>query len=209
MRYPIHKQIYQNMDVSAKRKVSVWMETILLVIPYAVAFAIFLVHGEIKLGILILLFGFILLTSVMFMQSMPKTSGYLKLEDDILFHNTMNTFRHKRYQYSDISCLYVGDCPKQYVKPKSRSAVFTEEEWRSLYGTYIVALDKDGVVMFVCSYCDSAWDFLLRQCRSTIERVMTEEEWLASRKEQSELEKKTEDNNGYWEIVKKYDDYIN
>ena len=94
-------------------------------------------------------------------------------------------------------------------KTKEKTSRYTAEEWRLMYGKYIIALDEEKFPMFICSYSDTVWKILSERCKDTAEKIFTEKEWLEYKQKQIELEKNAERENGCSEIISKYDGYIN
>ena len=207
MRCPVHKKINYTAEKSKKifgRATKFWIVLSMLLI-----LDIFMIVGEIWLGLLILLLGICLGTILYWDMTLPETSGYLELEEDIIFHNVFGRLKHKRYQYRDIRYLYIDECPVLFRPDEGKNACYSSGKWCSMYGKYVIAENQDHVVMFACSYADAVWDFLLQRCGDTAEKIYTEKEWMEYKQKKIELEKKTENDNGYQEIVSGYDGYIN
>lgn len=207
MRYPVHKKQHE-IEKSRPQKVlgRALIQGIELLI--FLAFGIFMIVGKTGLGIMMLWLG-ICMGIGLYEVILPETSGYLKLGEDIVFHNVFGKLRYRRYQYRDIHYLCIDDCPVLFRKNKNKNTRYTGEEWRSIYGKYVIAINQDNGIMFACSYTDAVWDFLTERCRDTAEKIFNEKEWLEYKQERIALEKKTEIDNGHWEIVSQFDGYVN
>ena len=140
---------------------------------------------------------------------LPLHSGYLRLEDCIVFHNILGHYRHSRYSYEEVTWLYTGYCPKNFTKPKYRRILYSYEEWEALYGNYIVGLDQDKRVLFVCGYDQAAWDLLKKKCPQVKTYNLTAEDYLAYNREHAEIEANTNKIHGYAQEIEKYDGYVN
>lgn len=179
--------------------------------PFIIIFSMLLYIGEIKYafffvaGVLLVLIPIAI--SVKKNTALPAQNGYLELADDILFHDTMRIRYHKRYQYHEIAWLYVGDCPQEFVKMKTRSLCYSQEEWRLLYGNYIVALDSQECILFAIRFSEKVWNTLLERCQNTIKHVIPEDgEYVRQKRE---IEEKTLEANGYQDKIHKFEGYIN
>lgn len=208
MRYPVHKKMHE-IEQTKSRKVLECIVKVWIELPALLAFGIFMLVGEIWPGLLMLLVGTCLAVGVHLTTALPETSGYVELGEDIVFHNVMGKYRHRRYQYGDIRYICIDDCPAQFRKNKSKNSCYTGEEWRSIYGKYVIAISRDNDIMFACSYTDGVWNFLAEQCSDTAEKNFTEKEWLEYKQAQIELQKKTENDNGYRKIISQFDGYVN
>lgn len=208
MRYPVHKKMNET-EQTKSRKVLECIGKLWIELPVLLAFGIFMMAGEIWPELLMLLVGMCLAVGVHLTTALPETSGYLELGEDIVFHNVMGKYRHRRHQYSDIRYICIDDCPAQFRKNKSKNSCYTGEEWRSIYGKYVIAINRDNNIMFACSYTDGVWDLLTERCSDTAEKIFTEKEWLEYKQAQIELQKKTENDNGYRKIISQFDGYVN
>ena len=141
--------------------------------------------------------------------ALPLHSGYLQLEERIVFHNTLGHYRHSRHSYENVVWLYTGYCPRIFTKPKRRRIFFSYEEWEALYGNYIVGLDQDKKVLFVCGYDQAAWELLKEKCPQAKTYNLTAEDYLAYNRERAEIEANTNKMHGYTEEIQKYDGYVN
>lgn len=74
---------------------------------------------------------------------------------------------------------------------------------------YVIAANQDYAVMFACSYAKTVWDYLVQRCGDTADNIFTVKEWMEYKQKQIELEKKTQNDNGYQGIIFRYDGYIN
>lgn len=209
MRYPVHKKVNHAAEKSKVWKILGSVVQLWIALPMLLAFCIFMIADKIWLGLLMLLLGICSEAGLYWLMTIPETSGYLELGEEIIFHNMFGKLKHKRYQYRDIRYLYIDDCPVQFRKYKKTNTCYSAEEWCSMYGKYVIAENQDHAVMFACSYADTVWDFLLQRCGDTAEKIYTEKEWTDYKQKQIELEKKTENDNGYQEVVSGYDGYIN
>lgn len=209
MRYPIHKKVEKKTEKSKSQRVFELIGKLILALPFLIAFVIFMIFGKIGMGLFVAAIGVVVFSMLCFITKMPETSGYLELGENIIFHNVIGKIQHKKYQYKDIMCLCIDDCPWMFRKNKGKNSRYTAEEWRLMYGKYIIALDEEKFPMFICSYSDTVWKILSERCKDTAEKIFTEKEWLEYKQKQIELEKNAERENGCSEIISKYDGYIN
>ena len=211
MRFSVHKKLDQKrfIPISGTEKKLLTIILILLMIPYIfVTGAVFFLKDYL-LGTTLLCLLLLLGVAILYATAMPLQSGYLKLADEIIFFNKLGKFQYKKYQYQEIAWLYVGYCPIEFTKKKSRSIHFTPEEWASMYGKYIVALNSDKGTLFACGYQDDAWNILVNKCQNTAKHIMTEEKFHTYQEMQIRLEQETCIKNGYQEKISKYDGYVN
>lgn len=211
MRFSVHKKLDQKrfIPISGTEKKLLTIILILLMIPYIfVTGAVFFLKAYL-LGTTLLCLLLLLGVAILYATAMPLQSGYLKLADEIIFFNKVGKYRYRKYRYQEIAWLYVGYCPIEFTKKKSRSIHFSPEEWASMYGKYIVALNSDKGTLFACGYRDDAWNILVNKCENTAEHIMTEEEFHTYQEMQKRLEQETCLENGYQEKISKYDGYVN
>lgn len=178
MRYPIHKKVEKKTEKSKSQRVFELIGKLILALPFLIAFVIFMIFGKIGMGLFVAAIGVVVFSMLCFITKMPETSGYLELGENIIFHNVIGKIQHKKYQYKDIKCLCIDDCPWMFRKNKGKNSRYTAEEWRLMYGKYIIALDEEKFPMFICSYSDTVWKILSERCKDTAEKIFTEKEWL-------------------------------
>ena len=114
--------------------------------------------------------------------------NYLILDEDIRFVVRTGTMREKTCQYSDVRAIFVDECPEEFIQPgilfnKGRSQLF----WTASYGKYIIAVDKENNVLFVCSYSEDVWEMLIARCGDSLEYIFSEEEYADFKKERKKL----------------------
>ena len=144
--------------------------------------------------------------------ALPLHSGYLRLGDCIVFHNTLGHYRHSRHSYEKVAWLYTGYCPKRFTKAKNMGRIrilYSYEEWEALYGNYIVGLNQDKKVLFICGYDQAAWELLKEKCPQAKTYNLTAEDYLAYNRELAEMEANTNKLHGYAQEIEKYDGYVN
>lgn len=215
MRFAVHElnqEEYQKTGKYDKIILILWKVLFALgMFPFIAVFIMLLYTEQIKyafffaVGVLLVLIPIAI--AVKKQAALPAQKGYLELADDILFHDTMGNRYHKRYQYHDIEWLYVGDCPWEMVKVKTRSLRYSQKEWRLLYGNYIVALDSQECILFAIRFSEKVWNTLLERCQNTIKHVIPEDGEYVRRKR--ETEEKTLEANGYQDKIQEFEGYIN
>lgn len=211
MRFSVHKKLDQKRFIpicTAEKRLLTFI-FILLMIPYIFVIGAVFFLKDYLLGTTLLCLLLLLVVAIHYAAAMPLQSGYLKLEDEIIFYNRVGKYRYRRYQYQEIAWLYVGYCPIEFTKRKSRSFHFSPEEWASMYGKYIVALNSDKGILFACGYRDEVRNILVNKCQNTAKHIMTEEEFQTYQEMQQRLEEETCLENGYQEKNSKYDGYVN
>ena len=211
MNFSVHKKLDQKrfFPVCKAEKRLLTFICILLMIPYIFVTGAALFLKEYLLGMTLFCLLLLLGVAILYATAMPLQSGYLKLTDEIVFYNKVGKYRYRKYQYQDIAWLYVGYCPIEFTKKKSRTYHFSTEEWASMYGKYIVALNSDKGTLFACGYRDDAWNLLVNKCQNTAQHIMTEEEFQTYQEMQKRLEEETCMKNSYQEKISKYDGYVN
>ncbi len=114
--------------------------------------------------------------------------NYLILGQDIRFVVRTGTMRKRICQYSDVRAIFVDECPEEFIQPgilfhKGRSQLF----WTASYGKYIIAVDKENTVLFICSYREDVWEILIERCKDSLEYILNEEEYAAFKTERKKL----------------------
>lgn len=104
--------------------------------------------------------------------------NYLILGEDIRFVVRTGTMRKRICKYSDVRTIFVDECPEEFIQPgilfhKGRSQLF----WTASYGKYIIAVDKENIVLFICSYREDVWEMLIERCKDSLEYILNEEEY--------------------------------
>ncbi len=158
--------------------------------------------------------GFIWLFMVYAFQ-IPTKKGYLQLDDSIRFHSGWRGT--KRIRYSEIGLLSIGRCPVRFTKPGGRGHyAYTMEQWEKLYGTYIIAEDTSGKVLFVCHDSAKVRKMLTEKCIDTAISIFDEKSYAAYHQKLAEnaahlkaIEQRTAEENGGQEILDEYQGYVN
>ena len=52
---------------------------------------------------------------------------------------------------------------------------------------YIVAVDKENIVLFICSYREDIWEILIERCKDSLEYILNEEEYTVFKTERKKL----------------------
>lgn len=131
--------------------------------------------------------------------------NYLILGEDIRFVVRTGTMRKRTCQYSDVRAIFVDECPEEFIQPgilfrKGRSQFF----WTASYGKYIIAVDKENIVLFICSYSEYIWQILIERCKDSLEYILNEEEYAAFKKERRKLMEQVEKETLERELEKYY-----
>lgn len=214
MKFEVHGKPFKRMlNEQDKRRIKAAK---VLIIIGAVLFLIldiiaFIAHTAAGISVLLIILFLALLS---YLSSKYKPDSYLELDDEIHFRNKGPWIRLSKgnYQYQDIAYLYLGDCPPCCIPIKARALdvniYYTREEWRTMYGTYIVACNSANEPMFACRYHDEAWKILTLRCQNTAQ-IMTEAEHKEFLKLRTQIENETKAQNDYEKSVKKHEGYIN
>lgn len=214
MKFEVHGKPFKRMlNEQDKRKIKavkvfIIIGSVLLMILDIIAF---IAHAAVGISVLLIILFLALLS---YLSSKCKPASYLELNDEIHFRNNGPWIRLSKgnYQYRDIAYLYLGDCPPCCIPIKARvlnvNIYYTREEWRAMYGIYIVACNSANEPMFACRYHDEAWKILTLRCQNTAQ-IMTEAEHKAFLKLRAQIEDETKSRNDYAKSVEKYEGYIN
>lgn len=140
MRYPIHKKVEKKTEKSKSQRVFELIGKLILALPFLIAFVIFMIFGKIGMGLFVAAIGVVVFSMLCFITKMPETSGYLELGENIIFHNVIGKIQHKKYQYKDIKCLCIDDCPWMFRKNKGKkqplySGRMASDVWKIHYCT--------------------------------------------------------------------------
>ena len=132
--------------------------------------------------------------------------NYLILGEDIRFVVTMGTMRKTTCRYSDVRAIFVDECPEEFIRPgilfyKGRSQLF----WTESYGKYIIAVDKENIVLFICSYREDVWQMLIERCKDSLEYIFDEEEYAAFKTERKKLMAQVEEETMARELERYYE----
>jgi hypothetical protein len=132
--------------------------------------------------------------------------NYLILGEDIRFVVTMGTMRKTTCRYSDVKAIFVDECPEEFIRPgilfyKGRSQLF----WTESYGKYIIAVDKENIVLFICSYREDVWQMLIERCKDSLEYIFDEEEYAAFKTERKKLMAQVEEETMARELERYYE----
>lgn len=141
--------------------------------------------------------------------------SYVEFGKKIKFRCAVNgtsssMFVRKNYKYCDIKYIGIGICPMFYRNDGKTSNVDRSDEgWTSIYGKYVIASDSMNHTMFVCRYNELAWKYLCKMCFNTANKIMGEDEYEDFLKDRIIIERQTEKDNNYDDIVGQYDGFVN
>lgn len=192
MKIPVH---CQKESYFTKKNMCVYLFMFVLCIVLILA----IVPGKEELKFLVILmitiYGVTFLALALEKLSFEKLN-YLILGEDIRFVVRTGTMRKRTCQYSDVRAIFVDECPREFIQPgilfhKGRSQLF----WTASYGKYIIAVDKENIVLFICSYREDVWEMLTKRCKGSLEYIMNEEEYadfkIKRKKLMDQVEKET------------------
>lgn len=174
MKIPVH---CQKESYFTKKNMCVYLFVFVLCIVLLLP----MVPGKEELKFIIILlttiYGVTFLAFVLEKLSFEKLN-YLILDEDIRFVIRTGTMRKTTCQYSDVRAIFVDECPEEFIQPgilfhKGRSQLF----WTASYGKYIIAVDKENIVLFICSYREDVWEMLIERCKDSLEYILNEEEY--------------------------------
>ncbi len=174
MKIPVH---CQKQSYFTKKNMCVYLFVFVLCIVLLLP----MVPGKEELKFLVILlttiYGVTFLAFALEKLSFEKLN-YLILGDDIRFVVRTGTMRKTTCQYSDVRAIFVDECPEEYIQSgilfhKGRSQLF----WTASYGKYIIAVDKENIVLFICSYREDVWEMLIEHCKDSLEYILNEEEY--------------------------------
>lgn len=175
MKVPVHRKIdakcIPDSWKSMHRAQGIFLLLSLFVV-HVLVIAAYFVQGQnvpkfAPLFVMLFLLDVLYVRFMCFAQYFPKESGCLEFQEECIRFHTGSGFS-QYIRYSEVTKVSVGMCPEMFTRMETKTKYCPKETWAQIYGErYIVAIDRERIPLFACTYDDAVWDFLKEKYRNT------------------------------------------
>lgn len=175
MKVPVHRKIdakrIPNSWKSMHRAQGIFLLLSLFVV-HVLVIAAYFVQGQnvpkfAPLFVMLFLLDALAVWFMCFAQNFPKESGYLEFQEDCIRFHTGSGFSQS-IRYALVAKVSIGTCPEIFTRMETKTKYCPKETWAQIYGDrYIVAIDRERIPLFACTYDDTVWNFLMEKYRNT------------------------------------------